>query len=61
MGPRYILHTEGCCVRYMPLHPTEQEARPMFDAFAKAQADGELAAAELAATATNLGVMQAAM
>ena len=45
----------------MPLHPAvEQETRPMFDAFAKAQADGELAAAELAATATNLGEQQAA-
>ena len=48
-------------MRCMPLHPAKQETRPMFDAFAKAQADGELAAAELAATATNLGVMQAAM
>ena len=43
----------------MRLHPAKQETRPMFDAFAKAQADGELAAAELAATATNLGEQQA--
>ena len=48
-------------MRYMPLHPAEQETRPLLDAFAKAQADGELAAAELATTATNLGVQQAAM
>ena len=33
----------------------------MFDAFAKAQADGELAAAELATTATNWGEQQAAL